>query len=214
MSIKQTLKSLKTDKLKRTKLITLITMIYNFVWAVAKIVSGIVVRGFFLCLSGASTLLLGFSKKTFYTNHNKDDINPYTKSKIIAILIMILSAVYCIYTARLFFVENTTNYGMILSIAIATFAFVELAISIYNLKSTSGKGDILLTSLRCCNLVSSFFALVLTQFALLSATGTPNRSYFNAITGVIFGALALVVGLVLLIVAIKKENKQKDNKKE
>lgn len=55
MSIKQTLKSLKTDKLKRTKLITLITMIYNFVWAVAKIVSGIVVRGFFLCLKGLLT---------------------------------------------------------------------------------------------------------------------------------------------------------------
>ena len=65
MSIKQTLKSLKTDKLKRTKLITLITMIYNFVWAVAKIVSGIVVRGFFLCLKGLLTkiVLMAFVKK-------------------------------------------------------------------------------------------------------------------------------------------------------
>lgn len=116
---------------------------------------------------------------------------------------MVLSLVYCLYMGRLFFVSSTTKYGEITAITIAAFSFLELAISIRNLVKSYKAKNILLMSLRSCNIASSFFALVLTQVAILSAVTEVDHSFYNAIGGIVFGALAFFEGLVQLIVSYK-----------
>ena len=120
---------------------------------------------------------------------------------------MVISLVYCLYMGRLFFVSSTTKYGEITAITIAAFSFLELAISIRNLVKSYKAKNILLMSLRSCNIASSFFALVLTQVAILSAVTEVDHSFYNAIGGIVFGALAFFVGLVQLIVGYKYKKK-------
>ncbi len=191
------------EKAKHKQLVLLISLVYNFVWAVLKIVFGAFTLSYFFCVSGASTLLFGFIKRIYLKNYqSNDESEKRAKSITISILLMISSALFCVFMARLFFIDAQQDYGLILSITIAAFSFFELGLSIHNFVKARKSNDILLKSFKGCSLASSCFAIVLTQVALLSATKTPGNLY-NAITGVVFGLFALLIGLTLLIQSLK-----------
>lgn len=191
------------SKAQQKKIFLLFSLIYNFVWAVCKIVFGAITGLYFFCVSGGSTILLGFTKKVYLKNYKTDDqTKKRNKSINIAILLLVSGALFVIYMARLFFIEESKEYGLILSIAIAAFSFAEFGLSIYNFAKARKTDDVLLQSFKGCSLVSSCYAIVLTQVALLSATGT-SGSLYNAIVGVVMGGVALLIGLYLLIKAAK-----------
>lgn len=198
MTIKQHTLDVFKDPEKRIKFLTTTTMIYNFVWAVCKIVFGALMSAYLFCISGAYNILIGFAKKTFLSNRNRS-VDKNTKSLVIGILILISGFVYAFYTASFFIWPKESDYGLILSIAIATCSFVELGLAIYNIMKAKQKKDILLFSLRSCNLATAAYAMVLTQIALLSATGTENVSNFNAITGIIAGTVAIAIASAVII---------------
>lgn len=199
--------SLKNDKTFRTKIITYTTMVYNFFWSILKIFFGFFMRTYLYCISGIYTLLFGFIKKIFISNHSNKDVNLELKSLIIGILLTISGVAFGLYMGRLFFYPDEKTYGLVWSIAIAVCSFVELGLAIYNMRKVRKREDILLFSLRCCNLSSSLFAIVLTQVALLSATKAVNSSTSNAITGVIVGILVMLIGLFVIGISFNK-NKQ------
>lgn len=206
MKLIEKFKSLK-DKAKQKHIVLLVSLVYNFVWAICKIVFGAFSASYFFCVSGASTLLFGFIKKVYLKHFDNEDLDEKLgKSVTIAIMLMISSALFIFYMARLFFIHEAKEYGLILSITIATSSFVELGFALYNFLQAKKTNDILLQSFRGCSLASSCFAIVLTQVALLSACQTPANTY-NAITGVILGAFALLIGLYLLIKALSERKK-------
>lgn len=200
---------LKTNKIFRTKIITYTTMVYNFFWSILKIFFGVFMNSFLYCISGVYTLLFGFIKKIFLSNHANKEVNLETKSIIIGVLLTISGFAFGLYMGRLFFVSYEANYGLIWSIAIAGCSFVELGLAIFNLRKARKGDDILLFSLRCCNLSASFFAIVLTQVALLSATKAENTSFSNAITGVVASILVVVLGFVVIGISLHKKNQKK-----
>lgn len=211
MKISETIQTLKKDKEKRTRAITFTTMLYNFFWSIGKILFGIFMHSYVYLISGVYTLMIAFVKKIFISNHNtKKSINPASKSIIIGSLLTAIGFVFAIYMGRLFFISRDNEYGLIWSIAIATCSFVELGIAVFNLVNAKKKNDILLFSLRCCNVVSSVFAIVLTQVALLSATGAENISHFNAITGSIAGLISIILGSIVIIVSDRINKREKE----
>ena len=187
----------------RIKILTMTTMIYNFVWAICKIIFGICMSAYLFCISGIYNILIGFAKKTFLSNRNRST-ETKTKCIVIGILILIAGIVYSLYTASFLIFPKDGNYGLILSIAIASCSFLELGISIYNIIKARRNNDDMLYSLRCCSLVTACFAIVLTQVALLSATNTINVSIFNSISGILAGTIAIIIGINIIIKSSKK----------
>ncbi len=208
MTIKERIINLK-ERIKEQHLVLIFSAIYSFVWAVCKIVFGVISKGYFFCVSGASTLLLGFVKRMYLKNYANDDFElKKGKSITIAILIIISSTLFGFYMARLFFFDNMRQYGLIMSIAIAAFSFGELGIAIYNFVKAKKSNDILQQALRGSSLASSSFAITLTQVALLSAMETPAGNY-NALTGLLASAFSIMVGVYLLTKFVKEvENKE------
>lgn len=138
----------------------LVCIAYNFVWAVCKIVFGVIYGSYFFCISGASTLTIGFSKKIYLTNFKSDDLKlKTTKSINISILLILSGLLFCFYMSRLFFISENIQYGLILSIAIATFSFVKFSIAICNFFKAKKTNDILFQSFKGCSLASSCFAI-------------------------------------------------------
>lgn len=203
MTIKKAIQHFKNPE-KRIKILTTTTMIYNFLWAICKIIFGALMSAYLFCISGIYSILIGFAKKTFLSNRN-NSTDKTTKSLIIGILILIAGLSYALYTASLLIWPKESSYGLILSITIAAFSFVELGLAIYNVLKARQKDDILLFSLRNCSLATSCFAIVLTQVALLSATGTAGVSKYNAITGICAGIVAITIGTIIIIISKKKK---------
>lgn len=190
-------------KAKQKKLFLLFSAIYNFAWAICKILLGVFNYAYFFCVSGASTLLFGFIKKIYLQNHNSDDEETKRgKSITIAIMTIISASLFSFYMARLFFIDDFKDYGLILSITIATFSFTEFGLSLYYFFKAKKSDDIMLQSFKGCTLASSCFAIVLTQVALLSATESTNN-FLNGLTGVGFGFISIVIGIYVLIKSIK-----------
>lgn len=178
----------------------IVSTIYSYLWAVCKILFGIFTLSFSFCISGANTLSFGLIKQIYLKK--KEQQQNCNQAISISILLIISGILFTLYMARLFFIEHSPRYGLIVSIAIAGFAFTELGLSIYKFIKAKKSKDILLQSFRAYNLVSSSFSIVLTQIALLSATQTSGNIY-NAITGVVFGICAILVGSYMYCTAKK-----------
>lgn len=192
----------------RTKIITFVTMVYNFFWAVGKIAFGIFRRSFIYVLSGGYTILIGFSKRIFVKHHSKD-LNKETKSIIMGVLILIAGCAFAIYTGTFLVWHQLNQFGLVWSIFLALCSFVEMGIAIFNLSRVKKKNDIMLSALRCCNFVSALFAIVITQVAILSATDPKDMSAYNAITGIVAGVVAVGIGTYIIIKACKLNQDQK-----
>ena len=115
------------------------------------------------------------------------------------ILILVASAIFVIYMSRLFFMDYTYTYNKIVGIKIAAFSFAELGISMGGIVRDNNKNDYLLMGIKCCNLSSALIAIVLTQISLLSITSTIDAALYNAISGVCFGALSMLIGVFMII---------------
>lgn len=191
------------EKAKQKKIVLLISLVYNFVWAVCKIVFGIFTFSYFFCVSGANTLLFGFIKRIYLKNYQSNQKQKIEKSITIATLLMVSGFLFTFYMARMFFNPTIKEYGTILAITIATFSFFELGYSIYNFLKAKKSNDILLQSYRGYNLVSSLFAIVLTQVALCSMQKAQSN-VFNGITGVVCGVGAIIISIYLLVKAVKE----------
>lgn len=190
---------------KAKNVVLLISLVYNFIWAIAKIIFGVFNFAYFFCVSGASSLLFAFIKKVYLKNYKSDDFSTRRgKSITISVLLIFSCVLFTFYALRLFFISDTKEYGLITSISIATFSFTELGLSINNFIKAKKTEDILLTSFKGCSLVSACYSIVLTQVALLSATKTP-ANYYNALTGVIFGFISICIGVYLLVNSINKK---------
>lgn len=199
MRFKEYFNNLLTSKTFRAKHFALFGMVFNFIWSVIKIVLGVYFFSLYFLITGIYTLLLGLTKRTFAINQNHDNENiKFKKSIVIMIFVLIVSILYTVNMASLFATQDQQNYHLIVSIAIATFAFTELTLGIINFVKAKKSNDTLLTSYRASSLVSSLFAIVTTQIALLSATNSEAYMY-NALTGTIFGAFSIVIAVFVLI---------------
>ena len=198
------------QKAKEQKLTLIVSLIYNFIWSICKIVLGFVTNAYFFIISGVSTFVFGVIKTIYYKNYKQEDYKTLqSKSIVICILLIFSATLFSIYSARLFVINDVKEYGIIMSIAIASFSFAELGYSIYNFIRAKKKGNILFQCLKGTTIVSSLYAITLTQVALLSATKSTNNHY-NAITGISCGVISILIGIYLLVKTIR--TKQSDEK--
>lgn len=200
MNVREKLKVFAKDKTKRIRAYAFTGMLTNVIWSVGKMFIGIFSGAFFFAISGIHTLLIGIVKSIFFKNYTKVDAAREVRvSRIIGALTVISALVFVIYMARLFFVEENTKYDSILSIMIAAFSFSELGVSIGGFVKSRKKEDLMLSALKGSKIASGLYAIVLTQTAILAAQGESGTSKYNALSGVIFGLCALIVGVGVII---------------
>lgn len=194
------IKSFFSDRVKLHKAVTFASMLFNFAWSTIKIIIGIVSKTYFFCVNGIGTLLTGVAKKTYLDNFENEDENLRNKKALVMnALLLIIGATYIVYMGRLFkFPSNTPDYGLFASIAIATVSFVELILSVGNLIKALKSKNYMLYSLRGINLACSGFSVVLTQVVLLALCKI-DGSFYNAISGTIFGCFAVMIAVSALI---------------
>lgn len=196
----------------RTNFYSTVSMIINFIWAFIKLTIGYITHSFFFCVSAGYTLCIGICKQ-IYLFGRKKELQPSLEIKYvinISIILFLASCLYTLYMSKLFiWPENHRNYGTILSISFATFAFVNFFISIRGLVKSRKKNDSLLLGLKMVKLATALTSIVLTQVCLLEACSSGeslvDNSFYDALTGTICGCLCTILAIILFIYAIKKK---------
>ena len=201
--MKDKILSILKNEEERTRYIVLFAMCFNFIWSGVKIFLGLFLSSLFFVITGVYTMILGFSKKVFYTNRKVEcDKLATQKSVLIGVFVIITSILFILNMCSLFFTHQEYNYNLIVSISIAAGSFWEIGFAIYRLIKVRKRDNVLLVSYTASTVVSGVFAIVATQIALLASCGVEGW-LFNGITGSIFGAFALMIGIFMIINAKK-----------
>ena len=202
----------------RTTLSSALSMFNNFIWASLKFLFGLWKASYFFCVSGIYTLCIGLCKRIFLHGRRcrlKDDqteLHYYTQ---ITIVLFIASVFYSLYMTRLFFIpEDTRTKNPFFAIVIMAFSCWELFLAIKGLIKMTKRDELLVSGLKCVSLMSGFTSVVSAQFAFMeifqfTRLSNKNQSRINAITGVVFGSLCILIAIGMMIKIIREKKKMK-----
>lgn len=198
-----TLKNLPTDKKQRISLA--LSMSVNLLTLAGKIVLAIIVSSGFLAVSAMVTFLSLMTKLTAYLRLAQR--SPLSEEKTFGLMSLTITAgaiAYLSYMARLFFFPVIDHYDIYQGLLIAALAFTDLTWAIISLLKQRKSRDIVLIGLKCGSLSNGFSAIVLAQIAILSFTNPGvDFSFDNALGGMVFGCVDLLIGLSMIVYDFK-----------
>ncbi len=172
----------------------------NALMVIGKIVLGIITSSGFLFVSALVTLMAFATKLIGLLElYGKKKIGVLQAFLYMGITISIGAIGYTSYMARLFFFPKMDHYDIYQGITIAAFAFTDLGWAIHGLIREAKNKNIVAAGLKCGALSNGLSALILAQTAIFAFTN-PNidYSFYNALGGTIFGAIDLLIGLVMI----------------
>lgn len=107
---------------------------------------------------------------------------------------------YALYSARFFFgARSSGGYGEVAGLAIATYTFVDFAVQTTDLVRLRRTHDLEARALRTVGLAAVLVNFPLTQAALMAFSESSDHAFSDGLSGVVFGGLVVVVGLVTLM---------------
>lgn len=129
----------------------------------------------------------------------RDKLQSIMKSKFFkGIIISVSSIFYILYSIRLFLGEKTAVYDMNIALIIALYTFVEFGINIKEIISLRKTRILKVKALRAISFSETLLCFVLTQTAIMSFASEGDNSFANALSGVVFGSLAMFIGLFVI----------------
>lgn len=192
---------------KKLILSTTITFVLTLLWSIGKVIIGFIVSSFFLLASAFFSLTMCFSRYCCLSGIKKDV--TMTKKRYISLssgLIILAGLLYGIYNIRLLFGYMPTNYGLILSIAIATFSFTFLVSSIINLIKYRKYHNIYFDNLKIVSFIGALTDIMLTQMSLLMVEDPNINQLYNVIVALVISLFTIILGLVLFIKNLSIKN--------
>jgi hypothetical protein len=172
-----------------------------------KIILAFLTSSGFLALSAVITFLSLLTKSlAFFWILRKTKKSELSLFGLMALTIGLGAIAYLAYMMRLFYWPEEETYNLYEGIAIALFAFVDLGWAIYRLIQEANARNLVMAGCKCGALSNGLSALVLAQIALLAVTqpGT-DLSFYNAIGGMVFGGLDLVISLTMAVLWLRKK---------
>jgi hypothetical protein len=135
----------------------------------------------------------------------KEHSGHYNTMFYSGLLVITASAVYLVYSVYIFFYGSTASYHMYIAIGIAAVTTYELIVTIHGLRKAKKKKNVREEIVKYINLASALISVSLAQTAILSFTSNADMSQAYAIGDTVFGFLALLVGVFMLLRANKLE---------
>lgn len=206
------MKNMDTRKIERSIKYAKVSYYMNIVMAVGKMIVGLYTASIFLCIYALYNVGLALAKATAVKGHHagkqppdeshaygygREEYKSYFKVGIILTTSSILFIIYCL---RLFLYGSSASYSMNIALAIACMTFVEIGMAVHGSIVTMKNGNVpAVSAIKLSNLAASLISLVLTQTAILSFTHQGDMSYYNGLAGLIFGGLAVMIGMGMML---------------
>lgn len=186
-----------------------LSMLGNFTAAVFKMLFGVFTNSIFFFISAFYSMGIGYAKQTYIRGFAKGKGYKYVNRYYLkmAQILIASSAIYVLYMVRLLFIDDLFVYNKLAAIGLSLIAFSDLYFSIYGFVKSKKLSDLLLEGLKGVYLASSFPAIVLAQVAILSfQEQKPYYNTLNAVSGIAFGTLSAIIGILMLLKYYRTRN--------
>ena len=170
-----------------------------------KLVMGMISLSLFTCVSAFYSFAMVVAKvvalSALVRETGREEQTRFCK--LAGRLLVAASALYMLYSARLFWHPVERGFHLYIAIGIAAFTFFELALNIRGVLVERRSRAPLFYTLKTINLASACINLVLTQRALLALEAEENyvvvHTHANILIGLLMGGCALLLGVRLIL---------------
>ena len=179
----------------------------NAIVGLFKIVLAIISNSLLLFIYSFYNVSMSIAKRTSVREKQN---HKYENFYFCGIIVLISSISYILYSDYIYFNGSNSRYNLYVSIGIATFAFYHITMAIIGLVNARRRKNLQTKTINLTNLASAFISMSMTQTALLSSKVNEDMSKYNAIGGIVFGILALIVGIYMIIYTIYIKSKEQE----
>lgn len=175
------------------------SIIFNTILGISKIILSFF-KGVFFLVAGVLNIFILMAKLECYLGVSHSHKKTFKYRNNFTGVFMILAGVqYAIYMGRMLYADvDLTNYGVYLSIGIATVSFIEMAVAVIGCFKVNGKGHYY-RNLKVINLCSAMTSIVLTEVALMTFASDSDPRLINGIFGLVVGLLISILGIFIII---------------
>lgn len=192
-------------KKKRLIFFTGSSILWNVIVALYKISLVITSHSILILLYAFYNISLVITHTSFIRRLKSESEKYY----IVGWIVIASSISYMIYSARILFGDSSnTYYNLYSAIGIAAVTFFDLVMSIIGIRNARKNMNIEEETSKLINLATSLISVSVTQSAVLSFMQHEKISLYMGIGGIIFGTLAMIVG-IYMIFYIKKHTNEK-----
>ena len=176
-----------------------VTILKDIFLVLGKAVISIISLSFFMFANILYSAGMGLARFIAVKMHKQEKEEQIVHYRLVGIIISIASVCYVLYSIRLFWSGTTGTYSMYIALVIALYTFVEFGINIREAFRLRKSKALEAKALRAVSFASTLICFVLTQTAIMSFAAEGDNSFANALSGVVFGALASVIGIYVII---------------
>jgi len=202
---KGTVESIKiiSKEIRERKLIfTRVSILKDTFLVAGKGIISIISASFFMFVNALYSAGMGIARFVAVRMHSQEQRKQITSYRFVGIIISVSSICYALYSVRLFFGGKTGDYDMYVALVIALYTFVEFGINIKEAIKLRKSMALEAKALRAVSFSSTLICFVLTQTAIMSFANEGDNSFANALSGVVFGGLAALVGIYVTLDSI------------
>jgi len=202
---KGTIESIKiiSKEIRNRKLIfTRVSILKDAFFVAGKGLISIISVSFFMFVNALYSAGTGIARFIAVRMHTQEEDKQVTSYRYVGIIISTSSICYVLYSVRLFFGGKTGDYDMYVALVIALYTFVEFGINIKEAIKLRKSKALEAKALRAVSFSSTLICFVLTQTAIMSFANEGDNSFANALSGVVFGGLAALVGIYVILDSI------------
>lgn len=193
--------------IKHRKLVFMrITMLKDAFLVASKTAISVFSLSFFMFANALYSTGMGVARFYAVRMQFQEGVRQIKSYRFVGIIISASSICYVIYSARLFGGGKTETYSMHIALVIALYTFVEFGINVRDAFRLRKSKALETKALRAISLSSTLLCFVLTQTAIMSFAAQGDNSLANALAGVVFGGLATLVGLYIIVDSFFQRN--------
>ena len=161
----------------------------------------------FMFINALYSAGMGVARFIALRMHTQEKKQQITSYRHVGMIIFISSICYVLYSTRLFFGGKTSDYDMYIALSIALYTFVEFGINIREAIRLRKSNALEAKALRAISFSSTLICFVLTQTSIMSFANENDNSFSNALSGLVFGGLAALVGIYIILDSISNKKK-------
>ena len=165
-----------------------------------------------LCLLRGGVLFFGRKAAKKYETNELAVNRAKTKIYLGCGISLLVSEVALVFAVTQIVMDDShAQTGMILAIATAAYTFYKFILAIVNMVRAKRFSDQIVQSLRNINLIDAVVSMLSLEITLIAVTGSgEDMTLLNAITGGCVCAIAIILGVLMILQAIKKLQEYKN----
>lgn len=192
----------------RAAIMTLVSFGLNAFFALIKFIYGVYLLSAWFIINAAYYFILcvarGHTLRHYVHARAKEDPKQRFDAEFLiyrrsGAFICLLGAFYFVLCLRMYFLGDSTVYTGNLIYFVALVAFCKTGFAIHGLIANRRMHNPIVTALKALNSTDALVSMVVTQCTLMASQGVEDAARYSAITGLLFSAIILATGIIMLL---------------